>query len=522
MKRGSAALLGGITLLGALLRIWSPGRIGLWGDEMQFLNVAALPDAGSIVRFLALHESHPPLFYLIGHVLTGSAAGVGVMSLLVLCCSIAAIPVAAWLAAQSGVRWAAEAAALLVAVSVPVSLVSVQLRPYALVSVLVLLSTGSLIRGSRESGVLWRASWAAATVLLLYLHHISILFVAAQGMTVLALAWRRDNWAVLRTWTPWAVVVMVVAIPDLLLVQHQERRTGYLPINPASFMAPVRQAVWLGLSFPGEVLLPIALCLGAVLWLWLPSRRGSAAPADEVIQVACGIFLVTWAMMAIASYRHSVLVDHVVLTFAPLGLACVAIVEACLLQSSRRGWAMAVVQAAVVCTVLSALGSIGAIKSNTEMLAKLINAERLPSDFLLLAPRAPGATFNRYLARPMSQVDFPDVGAVRLYSFDSSMARLSDPEAWVVTTDSIRSVREAGRRLWFVYPASWSLRLSPGATGTPDSSSGLSIAKAVTARLHEELMTQFGSPSRVINATPSPWSMELMSAQLFGPAEPAP
>jgi hypothetical protein len=179
---------------------------------------------------------------------------------------------------------------------------------------------------------------------------------------------------------------------------------------------------------------------------------------------------------------------------------------------------MVAVQGVVACIALSTLGSVGAVKSNTEDLAKLVSAERLPSDFVLLAPRVPGATFNRYLSRPISQIDYPDVGATNLYHFDNGIARLSDPVAWDVTLDSLKAVHRAGRRLWFVFPAQWLPESRQDSATARNSTNGLIVAKQRTAQLQRVLIAQFGNPSRTIRAMPSPWSMELMSVELFGAA----
>jgi hypothetical protein len=518
VRRTSAILLGVIMLVGALLRIWSPGRIGLWGDEVQFLNIAALPDLRTIISFLALHESHPPLFYVIGHLASDLSAAPESMSLLVLAASIAVIPLAAWLASLSGIRGAGLVSLSLVAVSIPLSLVSVQIRPYALVSALVLVSVGAIIRGAPHSRMRWRAIWTVTTLLLLYLHHIAILFVVAEVLVLMALALRHDGRALLLAWAPWIALVLLLAIPDLVLLLRQEHRTGYLPTDPAAFSAPLRQAGWLALCFPGEVLLPLVVSLLSIRSSWRWFRAGGDDPQAGAPHVLNAAFLLVWVLMVLASYRHSVLVDHVVLAFTPLGLCFVAIVVAYQVQSRRRVRGMVAVQGVVACIALSALASVGAVKSNTEELAKLVSAERLPSDFVLLAPRVPGATFNRYLSRPISQIDYPDVGATSLYHFDNGIARLSDPATWDVTLDSLKAVHRAGRRLWFVFPAHWLPESRQDSASARKSTNGLVVARQRTVQLHRVLISQFGDPGRTITAMPSPWSMELMSAELFGTA----
>lgn len=75
-----------------LLRIWSPGRIGIGQGEAQFLSVSALPSVRGVSSFVYAHESHPPLLYLIAR--RCQVVGlpmVGVMSPLVLLASVGTI-----------------------------------------------------------------------------------------------------------------------------------------------------------------------------------------------------------------------------------------------------------------------------------------------------------------------------------------------------------------------------------------------------------------------------------------------
>lgn len=41
--RPEAMVLWVAIVVGGILRVWSPGRIGLWRDEVQFVNIASLP-----------------------------------------------------------------------------------------------------------------------------------------------------------------------------------------------------------------------------------------------------------------------------------------------------------------------------------------------------------------------------------------------------------------------------------------------------------------------------------------------
>src|SRR5690349_13122757 len=59
--------------LGALLRFSLALRGGLWRDEALFLGIAGLPRVRDVLDFLAFHESHPPLYYLLQRAWMGIA-----------------------------------------------------------------------------------------------------------------------------------------------------------------------------------------------------------------------------------------------------------------------------------------------------------------------------------------------------------------------------------------------------------------------------------------------------------------
>ena len=515
--RGGIVALASVTLLGAALRVWSPGRVALWGDEVQFLNISALPDLRSITGFLYAHESHPPLLYFVAHwagQLTGAMPAV--MSGLVLIASVALVPAAWWLGSLSGLRAAPAVSALLVAVAMPLVFLSVQVRPYSLVSLLLLISVGMVILESRTHALRWRATWAALALTLLYLHHIAVIVLAAEVLTITIAGWRGGApGRAVRNWLPWLAFVAVLAVPDLVMLLHQRAETGYLPVPWVGLTVPLAQLTWLALAHPGDVALPILACVAAVLSGWRRPDDDSQRGADAVWMVA-GAFLLLMLLLAAASYRQSILVDHVVLSLTPLGLVGAGIYIADVLVRGRRLAAAIWVQVAVTTMLLSALFMVDAVKTNTDQVARYITAESRQDDFVLLVPGAPGASFNWYVGRNLSQIDYPVVGAVGAYRFDHGFERVADTVALRVTMDSIRAVRAAGRRVWFIYPAG----LKPGGP-TPEILTADSFAWAGKAprsratRLQQELKVLYPAPEIVVAPQLRGWSMEMLAVELY-------
>jgi hypothetical protein len=514
VKRGSAVLLGGITLLGALLRIWSPGRIGLSGDEVLFLNVSALPGYRAIVAFLYSHESHPPLYYFLGHLaasLWGDTAGA--MATLSVLASIGAIPAAWWLASLSGRRGAGAVAGALVALSVPLAALGVQIRPYSIFTVLLLCSTGLLIQADRRPNAGWKALWAGIMLILLYLHHLAVFAFASH---VVALSWLalRGESAVskLRAWLPWVAAVMLLAVPDMLMLTHQHTVTGYAPVSGLKPLLPFADLARLALTFPGELLLALMASATAVVAVWRSEAAGRGNDVSVVLGVVSLTFMLQCLLLTAASYRQSVLVSHLMLPFTPLGLAATGILLGDAFASQRRVASFLWSEVAVVCVTLSTVFSIGWTKANLDLIARYIDAEALPGDLVLLIPGPFGGVVTRNLDAPVSRIDFPEIGSPSVYSFDHHLARVLDTTTLAKSVDSITTASNGGRRIWFIFPTKWVL--DTGRKQLSARPSEVDGFRNRTNALREVLRHNFGLP--VATSVPErSWNMEALTVELF-------
>lgn len=511
MRKRSCVVLAALTLLGAVLRVASPARVGLWRDEVQALNIAALPDLGAINQFLYHHESHPPLYYCLAHglgVLTGSMQAS--VAILVLLASMGLVPAVWWLARLTGISGAAPVASALVAISLPITFFGVELRPYSLVALLVVSSSGSLLNGLRNDATRWRALWAALALCLLYLHHVGLFVVLAQaGVLVLVSIWERACRTRLASWWPWVCLVLALSIPDLVLVLQQSVATGVPAYRPITPWGPLAKLAAVSISFPGELVVGL---VGALLALYHqgPLRRIAA------------LFLLTMAFLTLASYQAQFLQAYILVAVAPLGMTCAGAVLAVLARRGSR-WTLAVLaEATVVCVAFSAKVMVGATKSNTEAIAHIVRAEALDSDLILLVPGAYGPSFNHYFRGSQSQINFPVMGRIDRYEFDHDFERMASIAALNAATDSMLAACRAGRRLWMVVPANW---LTPGTRPVIldwRTFGGLGQADAARANLLDHRADQlFGSPVHRLSPKAGSRGIEMLQALLYDRANGA-
>ncbi len=516
-------LLALITLGGGALLLSSPGRIGLRGDEAQFLAIATMPPR-SMIGFLAQHESHPPLLYLIVHLLADGQrpADAQVMSFLVIASSIALIPATYWLGARSARRSTGLIAAALMAASVQLAFYNVQLRPYAILSLLLLLSVGVMLRALDAGAVRDRVIWSVIALLMLYTHHIAVVLIAAEVVMCLALGMRRHCAThTLQVWMPWYVAVSVLMVPDLLLLLEQARRTGIPSLAEAGWLMPLREFTRLLISFPFELLLPFL----ASLVLVLRAVRGRAHRESGRTQGWCpaavsGIYLLISLLLLVSEYRRHILVDYVALAAAPLGLVVVALLLSDLLQARRRAAASVLMLSIAVSGTLSSLFAVGQLKTNIDVVAALVQAEASADDIVLLAPRVSGVAFNRYFTRSNSQVDFPVIGQAAVYRFDDETRRIADPDVLHAILDTVAAARIHGRAIWYVRPAAWA-NCDPRSASPGREATARDMARLRASQICSALVSELGEPMRSFVALPAPRSMELFRVSRFSAVDSA-
>jgi hypothetical protein len=507
-----------VTAVATCLRLVSGGRGALRGDEMQLINIAALPSARDVIDFLAAHESHPPLLYLYGHVMHDwFGQAIAPLTCTVLVASIL-LPVSAWwLGTFSGVPGAGLLGGLLVAVSLPLSFLDVQVRPYGVLSLLLLFTAGAVLKGSAERGSGWRLGWLAGSLAMLYLHHLSLLLVAAEFVVALLITGMGTGArTALRRWLPAAVALIVLGLPDLWLLQRQDQ--AMLTAPSPGLWAAITEFGRTAMSFPGELMVPVTICIGVVL-IGLPRRRKVASVGPGAASVfATGAMVTAMAGALLLGRLHRpVLAGYVVLTIAPLALAATGMAIAMLLVNRMRALAGGALLAMIGAITLSALFTAGAFKTNIDAIARLISAEYEATDLVVLAPRVSGAAFNLYASSPMNQIDYPVPGSATVYKFDHESARILDKGALAMTADSVDAAWRAGRRVWYVFPASWSDRAPSSDDLRVAPRSGVSAARVRGAELRGLLEASYGSANRTFAVQPAPWEQERFSAALYAP-----
>jgi hypothetical protein len=199
----------GILVAALLLRLHELDVVDVWVDEANAILTAREPLRAMFGK-LAL-DSSPPLLFVLLHGWI-AAFGDGIVALrLVSVATGVALTAATWWAGRELVSPRAGAwAALFVAVSPLQIFYSQQVRPYALLPLLGLLSVAFLVRHLRDGLPRDRALWLATTVAALYTHNFAVYLPLVAAALILLSGRALSEW---RTWLACAGVGLLAWLP---------------------------------------------------------------------------------------------------------------------------------------------------------------------------------------------------------------------------------------------------------------------------------------------------------------------
>lgn len=209
--------LGGVFLLGAVLRFGLLGQHSIWFDEAFVARIASQVPWSRVLPLLRGTDAHPPLFYLLMKAWVGivgtTEVGLRIPSAVF---STLSIPLTYLLGRRILSPSAGLLAALFVAVS-PLEIIAGQeARMYPLLQVLTLASTLTLIRCVEQGGA-WRWTlYGVVSAAMAYTHYLGILVIAAHGLWLLGRG--REH---LASWFVTGAGILVVYLPWLPSLWYQ-------------------------------------------------------------------------------------------------------------------------------------------------------------------------------------------------------------------------------------------------------------------------------------------------------------
>ena len=473
------AIVVAATALALVLRAAVAYSGGIWADEGSFLNVVAAPSWREMIDFLKLHESHPPLFYVMMRAWARVAPGDTSIMLLPIFIGTAMVP-AMFIAGRAlfderigliGAVFAAFASQLVEHAS--------QLRPYGLLSLLALISTSAMaiaVSGSRRRA--WTV-YVVATALMLYTHSWGWLVFGGQQLAVVLLLLRQKPGAPappLGEWLMCCGLVLLAYSPWLpsLLYQVTHAGHGSLPIDGLEdtvrylFFGAFRivESVLTGRLAARETVSVAALAAAilAVAAATFLHRRNAGGYHRTVGAIGDTRFersrfignaaLLSLAAAMIVSPLNNLLLPRGIATVVPLLLLVVGfwsgevLAKRTTLQKTQL--TVLVVSFAMVCSIFELPALVGRPRSNAREVALEINASKRPTDLLVVAPEWFAPSFDHYFPPSIEQIDYPFTGRGSLISFSNVWETRQKSNPLPGLQARLSQARAAGRRVWFV------------------------------------------------------------------------
>jgi len=197
-------ILAGILALAAGLRAANLGGPSFSYDEIFVVGIARQP-WHTLLPALRAGEFHPPLYFVLMNAWARIAGtGEGAFRIPSVCCGIACVGLTYALGRRVSAVPVGLLSAFLMSLSPFHIMVAQEARMYALLGMLVLASTLTLLAAVEQRGTLRWAGYVATTTLMLYTQYVGGLVLLAQGVWVAASQRRRLG--------PWMIAVAAIAL----------------------------------------------------------------------------------------------------------------------------------------------------------------------------------------------------------------------------------------------------------------------------------------------------------------------
>jgi 4-amino-4-deoxy-L-arabinose transferase-like glycosyltransferase len=525
----SSWLIGLLCLVAFILRLLYAGRSGLWRDEALFLFVVRLPTLGDLFDFLRLHESHPPLFYLLERAWlaifgTSDPAALALPILF----GVALVPAIYGVGARVFSPRAGLLAAALAACSPILAEHAALVRPYSLVPLLVLLGTFALWRGLLGGTTLAWGAYGALAAGLLLTHNFGWVVFGAWGL--LGGIWLVANGTrsrlqtaagflvahlgVLMLYAPWA--------PNFLF---QVRHAGHAPHPVSSLSIPLTLFAKTFSSIPNPYAGAAVLCIAAIACAQAAKRGGPSGDPDAkyAYRLAFWLFglipLLVFAVSVAGSAYSDLLWPRTLLAVVPCALLAMSEGVAALLPRARTGLGLLTVALAGAYLAIS-MAMLALPKSNAREVAGAVMQRARPDDLVIISPEWLASGFNYYFVGQNRQIDYPHEGREGATPFDDLARRIGDPKAFLRVKGELALQRQHNGRIWLIADYGGLLPgLPPGDEIPADVPAthwnGIGVVR--TSQLARELQRLYGRPKAQVVTAHNSSGAENLTAILYEP-----
>jgi 4-amino-4-deoxy-L-arabinose transferase-like glycosyltransferase len=543
-KRHTVFILCCFSIVALVLRLAVAWRNGIWADEGFFLLVIESPSWSSMISFLRLHESHPPLFYAVMRVWSSFVTGDRGLVLLPVLLGVTMIPALYWVGNALFSRKVGIAAAALASISPALIENSTQLRPYGLLPLTALFSSYFLVTAIDTGELRKWTGYVVATLAMLYTHNWGWLVAGGQFVSVVFLSIRfpelRRSWiafalslvAIALAFLPWASAFLfqvqhaghggipVDGIADRLIIILYGALTVFQIVFPARFASPVVLAsATLGIAFAAMFMRShIANWLAFRFSPRIDSRRKRSEWMFGVITASALIAAI------VLSTRSNLLIPRCLVTLLPVGLLLfTSWVERVWAGVSRSAISAQLGTALPALMMTTWVFDIGAIvttpTSSAREVASGVQRDVRPTDLLIIAPEWYAPSFNHYFNADADEIIFPSMTRSSPVDFAHVWDRTIDPRPLSMMQARIRTAGADGRRIWLVVSADTTLLREEDLARAYRHKLPKPVSILRRNQIRSFLEGIYGQPRKVVVRSGRPPTQEDLRAYLYVPVD---
>jgi dolichyl-phosphate-mannose-protein mannosyltransferase len=458
-----AVLVAGITIVALAIRLTSFDE-SFFGDELFTYEIATRPDLHAVLAGVRSNlEITPPLYFVIAWLFQKLGDPFVWLRIPSLLAGLATIPLTYVLGVRTVGRRAALVAAGLFALSPIAIYYATEARAYALMTMLVVLSTIALLRAIETNDRRWWAALAVLDAAAMYSHYTSVFVLAAQAAWAL---WaHRELWRPLilahagaaLLFAPWLPFMAedsdapnqkIIEFLDPFKLDSAIRHLGRLadggPYAPLSDLP----------GTPALVMLGLAAAIGLAGLVRRARRSGVRSVPDRVVLIA----LLALANPVGAAAYSAVTDDLFVVRNLIASLPALCLAFAALLMTVPRP-ARAV--ALLLAFAALGLGAVSTIERDTkrpayEEAASFIESRARPGDAVLelqAFPDPPGRALGVHIDEeiPHFPTNRPGAEQAALRAAEGGRIFLARPEVLFFAghlPDTLRGYRPVETRTW--------------------------------------------------------------------------
>jgi 4-amino-4-deoxy-L-arabinose transferase-like glycosyltransferase len=338
-------VLGGIVILGAIIRFQGLGSQSFWPDEAVTHGIV-MHSLGHVLSTVPRTESTPPLYYVLlwlwSQVFGTDEAGLRSFSAL---CGTLTIPVVWAIGRELFSARIGLLAALLVAINPLLFWLSQETRTYSLLGLLSALSLLTLVRALDHPSRGRIAGWGVVSAVALCAHYFAAIAVVPEAVWLLVALRRAGLLTRDRVALGLGPIVVATAALTPLAIHQNDGRASYIANSgslPYRLGELVKQDVG-GYAIPNNYLFAAGCALAAAAALALLVRTGRRERSRVAVAVAVGA-----GGVALAAISAMAATDYIDTRNLVPTLPALLIVVAAAVGSARAGRAGALALAGVV------------------------------------------------------------------------------------------------------------------------------------------------------------------------------